>query len=61
MARPRKEQGNNRNKITLQIDSEALHLIDEARKKEFSSRTNFLVRAGVNHARSLVEKKQEVV
>lgn len=37
------------------MDEKALELIDEAAKKEFSSRTNFMVRNSVKAAQVLCE------
>jgi len=45
-------------KVTLNVDKEALDIIDRGRKKEFSSRSNFLVRAAVNHAKNLIRSEK---
>jgi uncharacterized protein (DUF1778 family) len=42
-------------KITLEIDKEALNLIDEAAKKDFSSRTNLMIRSSVKTAREILK------
>lgn len=44
-----------RKKIMLEVDEEALKIIDEAAKKEYSTRTNFLIRNGVNIAKEVLK------
>lgn len=41
--------------ITLQLDETALKIIDEASKKEYCSRTSFLVRSSVQNAKKILE------
>lgn len=48
-----------KNRITVECDSKAYDLIERAREKEFSTRTNFLVRSAVMRAREIL-KEQEV-
>jgi len=46
-------------KVYMVIDDKAYDLIERAREKEFSTRTNFLVRSAVMRAREIL-KEQEV-
>ena len=43
-------------KISLDIDENALNIIDKAAKEEFSSRTSFLVRNAVKAARDIIKE-----
>jgi len=44
-----------RTKVTMEIDKEALEMIDKASKKEFSSRSSFITRHSVKQAREILE------
>jgi uncharacterized protein (DUF1778 family) len=44
-------------KIYMIIDNKAFDLIEKARKEEFSTRTNFLVRSAVMRAREILNER----
>lgn len=42
-------------KVIMEVEEQALELIDKAAKEEYSSRTSFLMRHGVKAAREILE------